>query len=760
MTLSNKKIKYIQRFSGKKAASQISRELKIPVEQVLAVMGNDSAAKVIKERDVWETCENLILPILIVVAPLLVFERNWDYTNMPKAVCIQIGTLLWLTFWFVQAARKGRLKINKCPLYLPLAGFVGWALLSLFWAQEPYGGFTIWAHWCACGTVFFLALQSLGRPGQINRLLVSIAISGTLVASLGCAQYLYDVELVKQTASPASTFANKNMGAQMMIIALPAGAALFLSARRSPAIWFGALSTTVMATYLFYTFTRAAWLSVMAEIILAGLIFMVFIFKKGKLPVVNRQLYIPGATSFILLVLTTNYTPDDGMTWRWGEAARALTGVRIALQNEVVEDNENEIPVKKYGESGKERLALWSNILEMIKDHPARGVGLYNFIVHYPLAASKGGSQRGLTMLRRPAEAHNDYLQVTAELGIPFLVFLFWSLTLILKQAWRVTGVSGSSKDQLAATAFVAGICGLGVDALFSFPFYRAMPPFALALFAAGLYSAGSADLETRRPFWRFRQKGLALSGVVAGLVLIVVWTSVQYRWMKADRFFRSQRHAMNRKEDWQVVINLGEKVRKYNSFRKDTQHLIGRAYAVTGRPKEALHHLEAFDRAYPHNGFNLFYLAQAYGDLQEFDKATTVLEHATKILPQDGFLQGGLGQVYQIQGRHEDTLKQYRLATELLPQNSFYHSLMGSTAASMGKFAEAESAFSRALALKKDSPRAHKGMGELLINIPERKAESIPYLERALELDPNTENAQKYRKIILDHKSNSGSQK
>ncbi len=58
MTLSHKKIKYIQRFSGKKAASQMARELRIPVDQVLAVMGGYIAAKAIQERNIWETCEN------------------------------------------------------------------------------------------------------------------------------------------------------------------------------------------------------------------------------------------------------------------------------------------------------------------------------------------------------------------------------------------------------------------------------------------------------------------------------------------------------------------------------------------------------------------------------------------------------------------------------------------------------------------------------------------------------------------------------
>lgn len=763
MTLSNKKIKYIQRFSGKKAASQMARDLKIPVEQVLAVMGSDSAAKAIQERDVWETCGDLILPVIIVVAPLLVIERNWDYTNMPKAVFIQFGTMFWLTFWFVQAFRKGRLEILKCPLYFPLAGFVGWALMSLFWAREPFGGFIVWTRWCACGVVFFLALQSLGRPGQINRLFVAIAISGTLVALLGCAQYLYGVDLVKQTAKPASTFANKNMGAQMMIITLPAAAAVFLSARRALAIWFGSLSALVMATYLFYTFTRAAWLSVMAEIILALLIFALFMLKKkGKRPSLKRRLFIPGAISLILLALTTNYT-RDGMAWQWGKAVRELKGLSSALQDKekVVKNSESDVDVrvKDHGGSSRERLALWSNILEMVKDHPVKGVGLYNFIVYYPLAASKGGSQRGLTMIRRPAEAHNDYLQATAELGIPFVVFLFWSLTLMARQAWKVAGVPGSGKDRLAAAACLAGICGLGVDALFSFPFYRAMPPFALALYGAGLFSVDPVNHKEGTSSWRLEKKGWALGGVAAGLILIVVWSSLQYRWMKADRFFRSQRHAMTLKKDWQIVINLGEKVLKYNPLRKDAKHLIGRAYAVTGRPQEARKYLESFDRYYPHDGFNLFYLAQAYGDLQEYDKATMVLEHATKILPHDGFLQGGLGQVYQIKDRHEEALRQYRLATELLPKNSFYYSLLGSASATLGKIEDAESAFSKSLALKENSPRAHKGMGELLINIPKRKPEAITHLERALELDPNIENAQKYRKIISKFKKHSGRQ-
>ncbi len=748
MTLSNKKVKYIQRFAAKKPASQIARELRIPVEQVLSVTGKKAKADVEIEWNGLESLSNLILPVLIIVAPLLFYEPFWDYTNMPKAVFIQIGALLWLTIWLFQAFRKSRLEILKCPLYFPLAGLIGWAFLSLFWAKEPFGGFTIWSHWCACAVIFFLAFQTMGKPGQMNRVFASVAISGALVAFIGCSQYLFDVQWVKQTASPASTFANKNMGAQMMIAALPAGMAVFLFARRTAMVWMGALSVSIMATYLFYTFTRAAWLSVAAEIILAVILLSIGILITKIRPSLSGRKILPGSIALLLIILATNFTPE-GIKWRWGEAARALTGVRTALQSE--EATAESRQSARYGTSGRERLALWGNILEMVKEHPVRGVGLYNFIVYYPLAASKGGSQRGLTMVRRPAEAHNDYLQVTAEMGIPFLIFLFWSVGLTAKRVWELLRNPGPSKDRAAGIAFLAGITGLGVDALFSFPFYRAMPPFFLAVYSAGLFSLNPTNGGEKRPCQSFSKPGIALAGMATSLILLLIWTSVQYRWMKADRFFRSQRHAMNRKEDWQVVINLGEQVRKYNPLRKDTWHLMGRAYAITGRPEEALVHLEAYDRYYPHNGFNLFYLAQAYGDLEEMDKAENVLEHATEILPQDGFLQGGLGQVYQIEGRQEEALTQYRLAAELLPNNSFYYSLQGIMAAALGQIKEAETAYTKALSADGNSVRAHKGLGELLIQIPNRQEEGINYLEKALELEPEMEDASTIRKLVSE---------
>ena len=68
-----------------------------------------------------------------------------------------------------------------------------------------------------------------------------------------------------------------------------------------------------------------------------------------------------------------------------------------------------------FGEtSNKERIRIWKLSLESIKNHPLLGVGIGNFpvVLNQDLSLAKAGSS-----------AHNIYLQIAAELGIPALLF-------------------------------------------------------------------------------------------------------------------------------------------------------------------------------------------------------------------------------------------------------------------------------------------------------------------------------------------------
>ena len=80
--------------------------------------------------------------------------------------------------------------------------------------------------------------------------------------------------------------------------------------------------------------------------------------------------------------------------------------------------------------SSQGRLKAWANGLRMIADRPFTGVGYRNFHLVYYFYTPDRTEQRRV--------AHNSYVQITAESGIPaFIVFM----TLIGYTLWRLRAI-------------------------------------------------------------------------------------------------------------------------------------------------------------------------------------------------------------------------------------------------------------------------------------------------------------------------------
>jgi O-antigen ligase len=82
-----------------------------------------------------------------------------------------------------------------------------------------------------------------------------------------------------------------------------------------------------------------------------------------------------------------------------------------------------------FGEtSNAQRIEIWKKSLVSIARHPLLGVGIGNFpvVLDQNIQLSKAGSS-----------AHNIYLHVAAEMGIPALLFFLWFIWLVLKQIYN-----------------------------------------------------------------------------------------------------------------------------------------------------------------------------------------------------------------------------------------------------------------------------------------------------------------------------------
>lgn len=140
------------------------------------------------------------------------------------------------------------------------------------------------------------------------------------------------------------------------------------------------------------------------------------------------------------------------------------------------------------------RLQVWKRGIGYVKDRPFFGVGASNFpVAEGVLSPLAGRSAYGLGV--RWSAAHNAYLEVAAELGVPGLLLFLGLLTstlLMLVRLERVTeGMEGARRPRFRglSEALMASLVGFLVAAIFLSLAYSVML-YVLAALSVGLDKA------------------------------------------------------------------------------------------------------------------------------------------------------------------------------------------------------------------------------------------------------------------------------
>ena len=297
-----------------------------------------------------------------------------------------------LALFFACDARRG-IGASPNPLSLPLALFLGWATLSLLWAHNRYESSVTLLNWGAAAIAFFLISNGLRTATAVRRLLVGIFISGTVLALLGMIQFWAGETTftpsgssgtwlpdwlrwigtwVGQHIPPAMTFSNKNMASQYSLLTLPVGVGLFLQSECRRLVWCYALGTSLMAVFLVYAQTRAAYIAALLQV-LAFVGFILWAIKqKSRIRSRGRaKIWAAGAAGLLFLLLS--HVSATGLVSR---AAMVLKEFRSIADVAVSYDER-----RHYRNDS--RLVTWRNSLELIKDHPFLGVGVGNWLVDF-----------------------------------------------------------------------------------------------------------------------------------------------------------------------------------------------------------------------------------------------------------------------------------------------------------------------------------------------------------------------------------------
>jgi O-antigen ligase len=329
------------------------------------------------------------------------------------------------------------------------------------WTIQTYATRTHLLALLACFAVFYLAqLVCQTREGR-RRLIFSFLGLGVFEAFYGLVQYLtgfqrifayvkkYDLE------EATGTYINRNHFAGLLEMILPFSLALAFyefeklrrrqaqSPRRKHKLFAGS------------GFARAIfWVAV------AVLIGVALLFSRSRMGI------LAGVLSSLFLFGLVALSRLGGRSGLWLAGAFLVLGLALTLwigpgpvlqRFQVVSD--------EYSGQGQDRLTIWKDTGGLLRAHPLLGTGLGTFPVAYTTV------QTGF-LGRFVNHTHNDYLEISSDLGVPAALVLFSSLFVILGRAVRASYSAERSFEQAAALGAAGAILAILLHSLADFNLY------------------------------------------------------------------------------------------------------------------------------------------------------------------------------------------------------------------------------------------------------------------------------------------------
>jgi O-antigen ligase len=290
---------------------------------------------------------------------------------------------------------------------------------------------------------------------------------GTFEAFYGLVQYLsgwqkifaytkkYDLE------DATGTYINRNHFAGLLEMILPFGVALILyeygklrgNDGQSPA----ALKT-VLQRRSFQKFVLCLCISVM--------LFAALIFSRSRMGI------LAASASILMMFGLTVISQRQGKVSLVFFAVFAALSLGLAIwigPGPIVSRFEN--VSQEYSGLDQSRLSIWRDALGLIERHPVFGTGLGTF----PIAFTS--VQTGF-LGQFVNHAHNDYVELASDVGVPAALMLFASFVFVLARATQTFRFASGNFDRAVALGCVGSLVAILLHSLTDFNLY--MPANAL----------------------------------------------------------------------------------------------------------------------------------------------------------------------------------------------------------------------------------------------------------------------------------------
>jgi len=612
-------------------------------------------------------------------------EGGNDYIGQALA---QLILLCGWIFWAIRTLRKGKVTLvfDRIDAWV-LAGML-WCFISLSRSDYKYATVLELIKIFSYVAVFYLGRALFPFRQTRIAILLTILASSVVQAIVGWGMFLtHQTPLLQADLVNANIYSGFLLfGANIALSVLLFGSRhLSEASRRTTYVLIG-VSSLFFCFLVFTLFAQNESRSAFLSLIATGLFLTGFRSKRLML-------------GFLLVGMLVIFIPFSG-----GSVLQRLQ--------------------KRDDPYAYERIGIWTSSMKLVRDHPIFGVGLgmfeewaklYNFPVKHTVARYG----------KNINEAHSDMLQIASETGLIGLFIFVGGIGLLLWRGYR--DVRFGMRDW-PTMATISAILGVLIQGLFANLLRYPAIPIIFAILAMLLIEQSNRYRQKTLGFYASWRWYLLLS-LISGYILIWIIgypLLAHVHYLKYSEALRRQDRAAALKEldsalnlipiqanyHYSQAILFSEFYQRGYDPAIFTQAEQAFQRAIQADPveyiyyerlallyQEQFHHLrprsksvalkglEAYQNAIRRNPFNAFiYFSAAllYGEINEFERAVNLLQHAVELEP--NFIAGYqlLGKSYERLGRKPDADVALRRADELIqhyknytPQSHYEYSLL-----------------------------------------------------------------------------------
>lgn len=340
---------------------------------------------------------------------------------LPDMISLLFIVFLIMVYFYEHLLKKEN-SLNFEPVYIPMILYGIIIFIGTITSINPVGSFRdLTIHLASLGLVFVM-VNTINKLEEFNVIVTLVVFSATIVALIGLYQYVVGVPIDASwidvennpdiKARVYSVFGNPNVLAEYLIMIIPLSISLLWYSKKihKKVIFLGTSGVLIMALVL--TLSRGGWIG----FAFSALIFILLVEKRLLLSIIPISL---GGVLFL---------------------PQSILHRIISIGN--LADSSNAY-----------RLKMWEIALDIIKDNPLAGVGLG----HLPFKQTFEMYIRTMPTYH----AHNTYLEIAAELGIPGLIAFLFLLFVVFKYG-ILSLINGENRYiKIMAAGVFAGLGGL-----------------------------------------------------------------------------------------------------------------------------------------------------------------------------------------------------------------------------------------------------------------------------------------------------------